>query len=52
MDATNDALFLVDRSTTRYIHVNEAACRIQAQTRTGLPASTRALPLSANKIMR
>ena len=40
MDATTDALFLVDRSSMRYIHVNEAACRIQAQTRTALLASS------------
>src|SRR3984957_14684437 len=40
MDATADALFLVDRSSMRYIHVNEAACRIQAQTRAGLLASS------------
>jgi diguanylate cyclase (GGDEF)-like protein/PAS domain S-box-containing protein len=40
MDATADALFLVDRSSMRYIHVNEAACRMQAQTRAGLLASS------------
>jgi diguanylate cyclase (GGDEF)-like protein/PAS domain S-box-containing protein len=40
MDATADALFLVDRSSMRYIHVNEAACRIEAQTRTSLLASS------------
>jgi diguanylate cyclase (GGDEF)-like protein/PAS domain S-box-containing protein len=40
MDATADALFLVDRSSMRYIHVNEAACRIQAQTRAGLLATS------------
>jgi diguanylate cyclase (GGDEF)-like protein/PAS domain S-box-containing protein len=36
MDATADAMFLVDRSSMRYIHVNEAACRMQAQTRADL----------------
>jgi diguanylate cyclase (GGDEF)-like protein/PAS domain S-box-containing protein len=40
MDATADALFLVDRSSMRYIHVNEAACRMQAQTRADLLASS------------
>jgi diguanylate cyclase (GGDEF)-like protein/PAS domain S-box-containing protein len=43
MDATADALFLVDRSSMRYIHVNEAACRMQAQTRDSLLASSPAL---------
>jgi diguanylate cyclase (GGDEF)-like protein/PAS domain S-box-containing protein len=38
MDASSDAIYLVDRSTMRFIHVNEAACRLQAQTRTGLLA--------------
>jgi diguanylate cyclase (GGDEF)-like protein/PAS domain S-box-containing protein len=40
MDATADAIFLVDRSSMRYIHVNEAACRMQAQTRDRLLASS------------
>ena len=40
MDATADALFLVDRSSMRYIHVNEAACRMQGQTRETLLASS------------
>jgi diguanylate cyclase (GGDEF)-like protein/PAS domain S-box-containing protein len=39
MDATADAIFLVDRSSMRYIHVNEAACRMQGQTREWLLAS-------------
>jgi diguanylate cyclase (GGDEF)-like protein/PAS domain S-box-containing protein len=49
MDATADALFLVDRSSMRYIHVNEAACRIQAQTRTGLLASSPAQVLGVSE---
>jgi diguanylate cyclase (GGDEF)-like protein/PAS domain S-box-containing protein len=49
MDATADALFLVDRSSMRYIHVNEAACRIQAQTRTGLLASSPARVLGVSE---
>jgi diguanylate cyclase (GGDEF)-like protein/PAS domain S-box-containing protein len=40
MDATTDAIFLVDRTSMRYIHVNEAACRLQAQTRDSLLASS------------
>ena len=49
MDATADALFLVDRSSMRYIHVNEAACRIQGQTRTGLLASSPAQVLNVTE---
>jgi diguanylate cyclase (GGDEF)-like protein/PAS domain S-box-containing protein len=40
MDATADAVYLVDRSTMRFVHVNEAACGMQAQTRQGLLASS------------
>jgi diguanylate cyclase (GGDEF)-like protein/PAS domain S-box-containing protein len=40
MDATADAILLVDRSRMRYIHVNEAACRMQGQTRLSLLASS------------
>jgi diguanylate cyclase (GGDEF)-like protein/PAS domain S-box-containing protein len=49
MDATTDALFLVDRSSMRYIHVNEAACRIQGQTRTGLLACSPAEVLGVSE---
>jgi diguanylate cyclase (GGDEF)-like protein/PAS domain S-box-containing protein len=49
MDATADALFLVDRSSMRYIHVNEAACRIQSQTRTGLLATSPAQVLGISE---
>jgi PAS domain-containing protein len=38
MDATSDAIYLVDRSSMRFVHVNEAACRMQAHTRSGLLA--------------
>jgi diguanylate cyclase (GGDEF)-like protein/PAS domain S-box-containing protein len=38
MDATTDAIYLIDRLTMRFLHVNEAACRMQAQTRAGLLA--------------
>jgi PAS domain S-box-containing protein len=49
MDATADALFLVDRSSMRYIHVNEAACRMQAQTRAALLASSPAQLLGVSE---
>src|ERR1700678_18973 len=49
MDATADALFLVDRSSMRYIHVNQAACRMQAQTRAGLLASSPAQVLGVSE---
>jgi diguanylate cyclase (GGDEF)-like protein/PAS domain S-box-containing protein len=49
MDATADALFLVDRSSMRYIHVNEAACRMQAQTRAALLASSPAQVLGISE---
>jgi diguanylate cyclase (GGDEF)-like protein/PAS domain S-box-containing protein len=51
MDATADAIFLVDRTSMRYIHVNEAACRIQAQTRAGLLASSPAQVLGVSELM-
>jgi diguanylate cyclase (GGDEF)-like protein/PAS domain S-box-containing protein len=50
MDATADALFLVDRSSMRYIHVNEAACRMQAQTRADLLASSPAQVLGVSEM--
>ncbi|MDB6099085.1 MAG: hypothetical protein JWN58_1788, partial [Gammaproteobacteria bacterium] len=40
MDATSDAIYIVDRASMRLIHVNEAACRMQAQTRRALLASS------------
>jgi diguanylate cyclase (GGDEF)-like protein/PAS domain S-box-containing protein len=46
MDVTADAIYLVDRSSMRFVHVNEAACRTQAQTRAGLLASTPAQVLA------
>jgi diguanylate cyclase (GGDEF)-like protein/PAS domain S-box-containing protein len=50
MDATTDALFLVDRSSMRYIHVNEAACRMQSQTRTDLLASSPAQVMGISEV--
>jgi diguanylate cyclase (GGDEF)-like protein/PAS domain S-box-containing protein len=38
MDATADAIYLVDRSTMSFIHVNDAACRMQNRTREELIA--------------
>ena len=46
MDATADAIYLVDRSSMRFTHVNEAACRIHAVTRSGLLAMTPAQALA------
>ena len=40
VNAIADAIFLVDRSSMQYIHVNEAACRLQGQTREVLLASS------------
>jgi diguanylate cyclase (GGDEF)-like protein/PAS domain S-box-containing protein len=48
MDATSDAIYLVDRSTMCFIYVNQAACRSQAKTRAELltlsPAQVFAVP--------
>ena len=48
MDATSDAIYLVDRSTMCFIYANQAACRSQAQTRAELlalsPAQVFAMP--------
>ena len=38
MDATADAIYLVDRASMRFIHVNAAACRMQSHTREELLA--------------
>ena len=38
MDATADAIYLVDRSSMRFVHVNDAACRMQSKTREELLA--------------
>lgn len=38
MDATADAIYLVDRVTMSFVHVNEAACRMQGKTRAELLA--------------
>jgi diguanylate cyclase (GGDEF)-like protein/PAS domain S-box-containing protein len=38
MDASSDAIYLVDRPSMRFIYANETACGSQAQTRAGLLA--------------
>ena len=38
MDATADAIYLVDRTTMRFIDLNEAACRMREQSREELLA--------------
>jgi diguanylate cyclase (GGDEF)-like protein/PAS domain S-box-containing protein len=38
MDATADAIYLVDRASMRFVHVNVAACRMQGESRAGLLA--------------
>src|SRR6185369_7702005 len=38
MDATADAIYLVDRSSMRFVHVNDAACRMQGRTREEMQA--------------
>ena len=40
MDATADAIYLLDRPSMRFIHVNEAACRMQSKTRAALLAAS------------
>ena len=39
MDAIVDAIYLVDRSTMRFVHVNDAACRMQNSPREKLLAT-------------
>ena len=38
LDATTDAIYLVDRTSMELIHVNDAACRMQGVTRAQLIA--------------
>jgi PAS domain S-box-containing protein len=38
MDAIVDAIYLVDRSSMRFVHINDAACRLLNQTREKLLA--------------
>jgi diguanylate cyclase (GGDEF)-like protein/PAS domain S-box-containing protein len=39
MNAVVDSIYLVDRATMRYVHVNDAACRLQKKTREELMAT-------------
>jgi diguanylate cyclase (GGDEF)-like protein/PAS domain S-box-containing protein len=51
MDATSDAIYLVDRASMGFIFVNQAACRSQARTREELlalsPAQVFGMPAAA-----
>lgn len=38
LDATADAVYLVDRTSMKIVHVNDAACRMQSLTREQLIA--------------
>jgi diguanylate cyclase (GGDEF)-like protein/PAS domain S-box-containing protein len=49
MDTIADAIYLVDRASMRFIHVNEAACHMQAKTRSGLLASSPARILDTSE---
>jgi diguanylate cyclase (GGDEF)-like protein/PAS domain S-box-containing protein len=50
MDAMADAVYLCDRDTMRFVHVNDAACRLQNMTRRELmeagPAAILQVPLA------
>ena len=48
MDATADAIYLVDRTTMSFIHVNDAACRMQSRTREELIAMGPSLTLESS----
>jgi len=39
IDATADAIYLVDRDTMQFVHFNEAACRMQNKTRAEVMAA-------------
>ena len=49
MDATADAIYLVDRASMRFVHVNEAACRMQNECRAGLLAFEPALVFASSR---
>ncbi len=38
MDSVTDAIYVADRASMRYVHVNDAACRMQGKTRAELLA--------------
>jgi PAS domain S-box-containing protein len=49
MDAIVDSIYLVDRATMRFVHVNDAACRMQNKTRAQLLATDPELILGASR---
>jgi diguanylate cyclase (GGDEF)-like protein/PAS domain S-box-containing protein len=49
MDATADAIYLVDRASMRFVHVNEAACRMQGESRARLLDLAPAIVFSSSR---
>jgi diguanylate cyclase (GGDEF)-like protein/PAS domain S-box-containing protein len=49
MDAVADGIYLVDRSSMQFIHVNEAACKMQNRTREQLMALDPAVILGTSR---
>lgn len=49
MDAIADAIYLVDRFTMRFVHVNDAACRMQNSTRDKLLATEPSIILGVSR---
>ena len=49
MDAIVDAIYLVDRSTMQFVHVNDAACRMQNSTRERLLATEPSIILGVSR---
>ena len=49
MDSITDAIYVVDRASMRFVHVNDAACRTQSQTREVLIALRPETVLSASR---
>jgi diguanylate cyclase (GGDEF)-like protein/PAS domain S-box-containing protein len=49
MDAIVDAIYLVDRSSMQFVHVNDAACRMQNSTREQLLATEPSIILGLSR---
>lgn len=49
MDAIGDAIYLVDRSTMQFVHVNDAACRMQNSAREKLLATEPSIILGISR---
>lgn len=49
MDAAGDAVYLIDRSSMRFVHVNDSACRMQGKTRERLLALDPSVVLGASR---